>query len=147
MFIVEAFFFKSSACSARNTRRQSRRRNRSKTRSMESRLYVFHSRLQRQRMVNLYKRIRFVITHTICHPTSSYAVQPNDTKRRHVDATIIRSFRKCYFPHFLPSTDSGHVSLAAVRPEMATLLNSLYFVLKISFLPKYHVKCGATDIM
>ena len=35
MFIVEAFFFKSSACSARNTRRQSRRRNRSKTRSME----------------------------------------------------------------------------------------------------------------
>ena len=38
MFIVEAFFFKSSACSARNTRRQSRRRNRSKTRSMESRL-------------------------------------------------------------------------------------------------------------
>ena len=35
MFIVEAFFFKSSACSARNTRRQSRRRNRSKTRSMQ----------------------------------------------------------------------------------------------------------------
>ena len=39
MFIVEAFFFKSSACSARNTRRQSRRRNRSKTRSMERGLY------------------------------------------------------------------------------------------------------------
>ena len=36
MFIVEAFFFKSSACSARNTRRQCRRRNRSKTRSMAS---------------------------------------------------------------------------------------------------------------
>ena len=35
MFIVEAFFFKSSVCSARNTRRQSRGRNRSKTRSME----------------------------------------------------------------------------------------------------------------
>ena len=38
MFIVEAFFFKSSACSARVPRRQNRRRNRSKTRSTESRL-------------------------------------------------------------------------------------------------------------
>ena len=44
MFIVEAFFFKSSACSARNTRRQSRRRNRSKTRSMERGLKNFFFR-------------------------------------------------------------------------------------------------------
>ena len=47
---------------------------------------------------------------------------------------------------FLPSPYASHVNVAAAnighscqRSEMATLLNSLSFVFKISFLPKYRV--------
>ena len=51
---------------------------------------------------------------TICHPNSSYVTTKiNDMKCRHVDVTIIRSFRKELFSRFLPSTYDGHVSLAA----------------------------------
>ena len=82
---------------------------------------------------------------TICHPRPGYV-----TTRLHgtstADATICDIFRQSYF----------HVSYRRRMPatlmwlrqstggscqssEMATLLNSLSFVFKISFLPKYRV--------
>ena len=82
---------------------------------------------------------------TICHPTSVY-VQPNCTERLHVDATIMRSLQTELFSSFLPSTYAGNVNLATKSlnsscqtGNMAALLNSLFFVFKISFLPKYRV--------
>ena len=58
----------------------------------------------------------------------------------------MRSFQTELFSRFLPSAYSGNVNLAAKSlgsscqsTEMATLLNSIYFVFNISFLPKYRV--------
>ena len=65
----------------------------------------------------------------------------------HVDATIIRSFSKSYF--HISYHRRMPVTLAMQRPglgdacqsgKMATLLNSLFFVFKISLLPNYPVK-------
>ena len=64
-----------------------------------------------------------------------------------MDATIIRSFRQSYFHFFCRRRIAG--TLARHRPiigdvsqrgKMATLLKSLFFVFKISFLPNYRVK-------
>ena len=74
------------------------------------------ARLQWQGMVNLYKHSIFVITETQFTIQIQVTQQPNYTKRRHVDVTIKRSFRKEIFSHFLPSTYAGHVSLAAHKP-------------------------------
>ena len=79
-------------------------------------------------------------------PNSSYVTTNLPTERLHVDATIIMIFQKELFPRFLPSTCVGQVVLAppgiddAFQSErMATQLNSLFFVLKISLLPKYRL--------
>ena len=62
------------------------------------------------------------------------------------DATIMRYFQRGLFSGFLPSPYAAHVNLAAASidrscqsSEMATLLNGLSFVFKITFLPKYRV--------
>ena len=56
----------------------------------------------------------------------------------------MRSFHRELFPRFLLWTYAGHVNLArqslgglCQSGKMAALLNSLFFVFKISFLPKY----------
>ena len=107
---------------------------------------VFHA--QRQRMVNVYKCSMFVITtNTPFSSKLKVTWQPNHTKLRHVDATIIQYFRKSYFHVSYRRRMSG--IMVWQRPslgdlckssEMATLLNSLYFVFNISFLRKYRVK-------
>ena len=58
----------------------------------------------------------------------------------------MRSFLKELFSSFLPSTYAGHIHLAMAKPwqfmpnwKDAALLNSLFFVFKISFMPKYRV--------
>ena len=64
-----------------------------------------------------------------------------------MDAIIVRSFIKSYF-HVsyrkrMPDTlarQRPHLGDACQSGEMATLLNSLFFVFKLSFLPKYPVQ-------
>ena len=65
----------------------------------------------------------------------------------HVDATIIGSFSKIYFHvsyrRRMPGTLANQrprLGDACQNSEMATPLNSLSFVSKIFFLPKYRVK-------
>ena len=64
-----------------------------------------------------------------------------------MDATIISSFRNSYFhvsygrlvPGMLAREHPG-LGDACQSDEMATLLNSLFFVFNIFFLPNYRVK-------
>ena len=58
----------------------------------------------------------------------------------------MRYFQTALFSSSLPSRYVGHVNLAAVKPwqfmpnwKMAASLNSLFFVFKMSSLPKYRV--------
>ena len=60
---------------------------------------------------------------------------------------MMRSFQAELFSRFVSSSYAGHVNLTAENigcscqsGKMAALLNSLFFVFKISFLPKYSVK-------
>ena len=68
------------------------------------------------KIVNLYKCSIFAITETQFAIQTGVILQPNCTKRLHVGATIIRSFRKSYFHVFyrqsVPGTlaISGHAS-------------------------------------
>ena len=56
-------------------------------------------------------------------------------------STVMRSFQSELFSSFLPSTYAGHVNIGRGKALAvhAKLLNSLFFVFKISFLPKYRV--------
>ena len=82
---------------------------------------------------------------TICDPISGYV-----TTKLHgtstADATIIRSFQIELFSRFLPSPCPAtliwprqSIGGSCLSSEMATMLNSLSFVFKISFLPKHPV--------
>ena len=80
---------------------------------------------------------------TLCHPRSGYL-----TAKLHgtstADATIRRLFRQRYFHvsyrRRMPATLIWpRQSIGGSCGEMATLLNSLSFVFKMSFLPKYRV--------
>ena len=85
---------------------------------------------------------------TICHPRSGH-VQPNCTERLHVDATIMRSLqtlRQIYFQVScrlrMPAAliwPPRSLDSSCQTGNMAALLNSLFFVFKMSFLPKYRV--------
>ena len=79
----------------------------------------------------------------MCNKDKIANLQSNQTisTERHVDATIMRSFQTEPFSSFLPSTYVGHVNMATVKhwQFMVALLNSLFFVFKILFLPKYRV--------
>ena len=66
--------------------------------------------------------------------------KPNCTEQLHVDTTITRSFQTELFLSFLPSTYAGKGNLAAAKHwQLTALLNSLFFVFKILFMPKYPV--------
>ena len=82
---------------------------------------------------------------TICHPKSGYV-----TTKLHgtstADATIMRYCQRGLFSRLLPSPYAAHViwprqisDRSCQSSEVATRLNSLSFVFKISFLPKYRV--------
>ena len=114
---------------------------------------VFQARLPWQDMLKLNKGSMFVITDTQFAIQSHFMKQPNCTERLHVDATIMRYFQTELFSRFLPSASSflpstyaGHVNMAArslgsscQTGNMAALLNSLFFVFKMSFLPKFRI--------
>ena len=83
---------------------------------------------------------------TICHPNPSYA-----TTKLYGTSTCGCSnntiFQKYICSRFLPSRNAEHISLAAIRPRrcitcdnMATQLNSIFFVFIISLLHNYRVK-------
>ena len=99
-------------------------------------------------MVKLNKSSIFVITETQFAIQSQVMQQTNCTESLHVDETKMRSFQTELFSSFRPSTYAGHVNLAAAKPWQFTPnwrygstveLIILFFVLKISFLPKYLV--------
>ncbi len=94
---------------------------------------------------NIQRRHFYHYRYTICHIRSWYV-----TIKLHgmstADATIMQYFQTHLFTRFLPSPYASHVNLNAAKhcrrcqsSEMAALLNSLFFVFKISFLPKYRV--------
>ena len=83
---------------------------------------------------------------TICYPKSGYVTTKlHGTSTCRCNNNAIFSDRA--ISSFLPSTYAGHAYLAAEKPrysscktgKMAALLNSLFFMFKISFLPKYRV--------
>ena len=106
---------------------------------------VLYARLPWQGMVKFYKIKQrqhfFHYGDTICHLRPGYV-----TTKLHgtctADATIMRSFQTELFSSFLPATliwPRRSLGRSCQGSKMATMLNSLSFVFKISFLPKYHV--------
>ena len=95
-------------------------------------------------MMNLHKRIIFVITVTQCVIQTQVTKQPNCTECKHVDATIKRSYINNYFHVSYRRRLSGTLAKqwpgigdACQQVKIATLLNSLFFVIKMSFLPNW----------
>ena len=62
----------------------------------------------------LIQRQHFLSSHYRHNSPSKLKLRNNQTL--HVDATIIRSFQKELFSHFLTSTYAGDVGLAATKP-------------------------------
>ena len=101
-------------------------------------------------MVKLNKGSIFIITETQFAIQSHVMQQPNCTERLHVDATILmRSFQTELLSRFLPYTYAGHVNLAAAKHwqfmpnwkdgSTVEFIILIFFVFKISLLPKYLV--------
>ena len=115
---------------------------------------VFYARLPWQGMVKLYKGSIF--SHygdTICHLRSGY-VTTTLHGTSSADATIMRYFQTelCsrFYRRRMPATliwPRQSIDRSCQSSEMATLLNSLYFVFKIPFVPnrlKGPFKCYVT---
>ena len=86
---------------------------------------------------------------TICHPNSSLTIKLYGTSTCGCNNNAI--FQNELFSDFLPSAYAGYVDLAVdlaaaglgdscQSDKMVTLINSLFFMFKISLLPKYCVK-------